>query len=234
MDLLHGSADFADVRNGWTEEPAPPHDVELEVMELPYAFRSTLQTVPAEVPYLPLADVHARAAQLPAFAVAPVLRVGLLWSASDWDTSRSIPIELLEPLARVRGVELYGLQQGDSAGDWKRAYFPITPLSPYTKEIGSAAGAMLKLDLIITVDSMAAYLAGALGRPVWILLQHHCDWRWMSSRPDSPWYPSMRLFRQATRGDWRTPVRAAAAALQKISTVRGRKLGKGRWAGAVD
>jgi hypothetical protein len=231
VDLLQGSADFGDVRNGWTQMPPPPHDIEIEVMELPYAFRSTLSTVPAAVPYLPLANVHARAAQLPALTVGSALRVGLLWSASDWDTSRSIPIEALEPLADLGGVEFYSLQQGESAQDSVRAGFPITPLSLFTKEIGSAAAAMLELDVIITVDSMAAHLAGALGRPVWVLLQHECDWRWMRSRADSPWYPSMRLFRQHRPRDWRFAVQAAAAALVDVADdlrARARQVALGR------
>jgi hypothetical protein len=213
LTLLAGCPDFGDVCNGWTAAPPERHDVEIEVMELAYAFRSTLATLPAEVPYLPHAHIAARTAELPRFAGGGALRVGLLWAASEWDTSRSIPIDALEPLGAIRGVRFYSLQQGASAKDRQRAPFPIEPLSNHTADVASAAAAMLELDLVITVDSMAAHLAGALARPVWVLLQHDADWRWMTQRSDSPWYPTMRLFRQRAPGDWRSVARAVGAAL---------------------
>jgi hypothetical protein len=213
LPLFDASDRFGQVRNGWTTEPPPPHDLEIEVMELPYAFRSTAQSLPRNVPYLPLDPVRRRGDALPALPKGDALRVGLLWSASEWDTSRSIPLEALAPLARVPHVQFYSLQQGDHAEPASAAPFPIEPYSRYTTEITAAAAAMLELDLVITADAMAAHLAGALARPVWVLLKHDADWRWMTGRSDSPWYPTMRLLRQPQPGDWSALAQALADAL---------------------
>src|SRR5205814_1293816 len=117
--------------------------------------------------------------------------VGLIWAASDWDPSRSIPLCSLAPLRELERVRFYSLQQGAPARDYSHAPFPLCALSPYTEDVITAARAMLELDLIIAVDAMGAHLAGALGRPVWVLLKHEADWRWMNERSDSPWYPTM-------------------------------------------
>jgi hypothetical protein len=148
------------------------------------------------------------------------LRVGLLWAASEWDTSRSIPIGALAPLCAVRGVRYYSLQQGDRGGEWQHAPLPVSPLSSHTTAVEAAAAAMLALDLIITVDGMSAHLAGGLGRPVWVLLKEQCDWRWMRERSDSPWYPTMRLFRQRSAGDWTSVVAEVAVALSAVAGAR--------------
>ncbi len=214
--LLELLAPLGDVRNGWTGE-APPHDLEIEVMELAYAFRCTPETLPKSVPYLPIAPLRKRAAALPMLKNDGELRVGLLWAASAWDERRSIPLEMLEPLRIVRGVRYYSLQQGAHAHDLAASRLPIEPLSRHTQEVTALAAAMLELDLIVTVDCMAAHLAGALGRPVWTLLRHDADWRWMTDRSDSPWYPTMRLFRQQREGDWRDVVDKLAAALRDAS-----------------
>jgi hypothetical protein len=183
-------------------------------MELAYAFRSTLETLPNVTPYLPLEKVDARAAELATLIGNARLRVGLLWAASEWDSSRSIPIDLLKPLACAAGVEFFSLQQGAGEHEWSHAPFQMRSLSVHTRDVVSAAAAMSKLDLIITVDSMAAHLAGAFARPVWVLLQHASDWRWMKGRADSPWYPRMRLFRQREPGNWGSAVQELAAALR--------------------
>jgi hypothetical protein len=220
LSLFAGSDDFGSVRNGWSAEPPPPHEVEIEVMEFPYALRSTVETVPRTVPYLPLTTIKERASRLPPMAERDGLRVGLLWAASEWDESRSIPLPLLEPLARVPHVRFYSLQQGEHAARAAEAPFEIEPYSRHTSDITAAAAAMLELDLIVTVDAMAAHLAGALARPVWVLLQNVADWRWMCDRSDSPWYPTMRLFRQPQQGDWRAVVEQAAAALSPLVNSR--------------
>jgi hypothetical protein len=216
LNMFAGCADFGNVQNGWTDVP-PPHDVQVEIMELAYAFRSTQATLPKQVPYLPLENIRRCTAALPPLSPGGGLRVGLIWAASDWDTRRSVPIEMLEPLGRARGVQFYSLQQGKSSDDCARAAFPISVLSRHTADITAAAAAMLQLDLIISVDSMTAHLAGALGRPVWLLLQHEADWRWMMKRSDSPWYPTMRVFRQHTQGHWNAVVHDVATALHQVA-----------------
>lgn len=205
---------FGDVRDGWTDEPPPDHDVAIEVMELPYAFRSTIDGLPCSVPYIPLRGLRAGMTQLPGVGAKQALDVGLVWAASEWDPSRSLTVDALAPLASIPNVRFHALQQGPHAAQWRAAPLSIHPLNAHTTEIAACAAAMLKLDLVVTVDCMVAHLAGALGRPVWMLLQRHADWRWMDDRADSPWYPTMRLFRQSRAGSWDGVIAAVANALQ--------------------
>jgi hypothetical protein len=144
------------------------------------------------------------------------MRVGLLWAASEWDGTRSVAPAQLEPMLRVPGVAFYSLQQGPAASDPLVAHFGITSLSPRTEAIEDAAAAMQQLDLVISVDGMPAHLAATLGRPTWLMLKHEADWRWMDGRSDTPWYPSMRLFRQPRAGDWRAVAEAIAASLRQL------------------
>jgi len=132
-----------------------------------------------------------------------------VWKAGDWDDRRSIPPELLAPLAEVPGVELHVLQRGPGLAE-RPAGFGIDSGSDNVLE---AARVMKALDLVVTVDSMPAHLAGALGVPTWTLLHADPDWRWMEARDDSPWYPTMRVIRQERAGDWTGVVARVAADL---------------------
>ncbi|HEY0151540.1 MAG TPA: glycosyltransferase family 9 protein [Longimicrobium sp.] len=170
--------------------PEVVFDADVEVMELPHIFRDTTRTLPAEVPYL-----HAEPAPLPRDGR---LAVGLVWKAGDWDDRRSIPPELLAPLGEIPGVELHILQRGPGLRE-RPAGFGIDSGSD---DVLATARVMKALDLVVTVDSMPAHLAGALGVPTWTLLHADPDWRWMEGRDDSPWYPTMRLIRQERAGDW--------------------------------
>jgi hypothetical protein len=210
LALLQGAPGLGTVLNGWTDEPAPAHEVEIEIMELPYALRTRIDTLPA--PYAQLAPRIAGRIDF-SWSRDGKPRIGLLWAASDWDRSRSIPVALLEPLLRNDQVHFFSLQQGDAANDQLPRGTVVTPLSRHTREIADAAAAMLELDLFISVDAMAAHLAATLGRPTWLLLKHEADWRWMENRSDSPWYPSMRLFRQPAPDDWSSVVALGAREL---------------------
>ena len=169
--------------------PDVAYDVDVELMELPHVFRTTLDTIPASIPYL-----H----------VPPLRRwthdfaVGIAWAAGDWNPRRSIPFELLQPLARVPGVSLHVLQRGHHREDWRFGCGTLAHVhDPYEE-----AQFMRALDLVISVDSLPAHLAGALGVPVWSLLQHEPDWLWMALGDRTPLYPKMRLFRQPRPGEW--------------------------------
>jgi hypothetical protein len=216
VDLLSGTPGLGRVLNGWAEHPLPENAVEIEVMELAYASRAATGTLPSAL-WLPHDRIRMRLPALARHLHGDRKRVGLIWTPSDWDTSRGIPLYELEPLQTVRHVEFFSLQQGRAASTWREAPFPLHPLSVHTQDIVDAAAAMLALDLVITVDGMAAHLAGTLGRPVWVLLKHHADWRWMRDRHDSPWYPTMRLYRQPEADDWRSVAHALAAALDEQS-----------------
>jgi hypothetical protein len=187
------------------------YDVDVEVMELPHVFRTTLATVPREVPYL-----HVPPSRL---ASKDQLNVGLVWQAGDWDERRSIPVHLLRPLARVPGVTLHVLQRGAALAD-RPVGFGVDAGSD---DVLAAARVMRALDAVVTVDSMPAHLAGALGVPTFTLLHAAPDWRWMEHREDTPWYPTMRLFRQPTPGDWPSVVARVADELRRMAASRERE-----------
>ena len=178
------------------------YDVDIEVMELPYAFRTTLATIPSEVPYL-------TAAPLALDDRAP--RVGIVWRSGDWDQRRSLEFRFVRALLDVRNVSWYSLQLDEDVyeRDHRLRRLDVRGLVPTARAIGA-------MDLVISVDTMSAHLAGALAIPVWTLLAHNADWRWMEDRSDSPWYPTMRLFRQWRPGDWLSVIDEVRLALSNF------------------
>lgn len=180
------------------------YDVDVEIMELSHVFRSTPETLPAAVPYL-----HVEPAPL---ATDGTLAVGIVWKAGDWDGRRDIPYPLLAPLAEIPGVELHVLQRGSGLAE-REAGFGVVSGSDDPHE---AARVMRALDLVISIDSMPAHLAGAVGVPVWTLLHSDPDWRWMLDRDDTPWYPTMRLFRQQRPGDWESVLARVVDELRRL------------------
>ena len=208
VELLRGAPGLGEVHDGWQGPNWPAHDLEIEVMELAYACRPTARTVPAPYPHL-ARRCAARSFDLPGDDGRA--RVGLLWASSDWDPTRSVPWPLLQPLLALEHLRFFGLQQGPAASEAEGSPF-IEPLWRRTGAIVDAAAAMMRMDLVISIDGMPAHLAATLGRPTWLLLKHEADWRWMDGRSDSPWYPAMRLFRQPRAGDWAGVVDAVVAA----------------------
>jgi hypothetical protein len=182
-------------------EPEVAYDVDIEIMELLYALRPTLHTLPAPVPY-----IHVEPA--PALR-SDRLAVGLVWRSGNWDPRRSIPVELLACLEDVPNVDWTLLQWGLAPHEWPHRF----GTHPRMTNVLDAAAQMRSLDLLICVDTFAAHLAGALAVPVWTLLHADADWRWMQGRADSPWYPTMRLFRQSRPGDWQSVLRDVSSAL---------------------
>jgi hypothetical protein len=165
--------------------PDVEYDVDIEIMELAHALRISAERLPGCVPYFDVA---------PTPRPSTGLSVGVLAHAGEWDARRSVPVDLLAGLAQSSGVSLYNLQLE-----------PPLPGMPdlSTPDILQLAARVRALDLVITPDTMLAHLAGALGVNTWTLLHAEADWRWMGpERTDSPWYPSMRLFRQRRPGDW--------------------------------
>lgn len=178
----------------------PAWDVQVEIMELPYLFRTTHPELPVAERYIDLpASIIAQAAAAMQPEVHP--RVGLVWAGGEWNPARSIPVSLLAPLLEDDTIQFWSLQGGPASAE-----AAACGLRDATALCGDGlvplAATIANLDLVITVDTLAAHLAGALGKPVWLMLQYEADWRWMTARDDSPWYPTMRLFRQPTSGDW--------------------------------
>ncbi|HVE54499.1 MAG TPA: hypothetical protein VNB23_14060, partial [Ramlibacter sp.] len=213
LGLLRGAPGLGDVRNYWTDDPLPAHDVDTEVMELPYLLRTTLPRLPPPYPHL-RAQLHDGPSLV--LRADGRLHVGLLWASSDWDATRSIPLSSLAPLFALDGVLFHSLQQGEAADDPLLDRLGIVRLSPRTRDIAQCAAAMCELDLVIAIDGMPAHLAATLGRPTWVLLKHEADWRWMEGRADSPWYPSVRLFRQRAPGAWERLAEEVAHALRDV------------------
>lgn len=183
----------------------PPVDYYINLMSLPHRLGITLDTLPAEVPYL-YPDRNLAAAWRERLQAFPGRKIGLVWAGNPknpGDRIRSCPLMALWPLLRIPGVSWFSLQKGDSAG--QLAGLPqgtVTDLGPLLDDYSDTAAALQELDLLVTVDTSIAHLAGAINRPVWVLLPHTPDWRWLLGRDDSPWYPVVRLFRQTAIGDW--------------------------------
>ena len=219
VSLLRGMP-FLDAVLTWSDGPlrkGADWDQQVEVMELPRIFRTELATIPAEIPYLWVDQRYLDASAL-ALQHDGRPRVGLLWEGGGWDRKRDVPLAELRPVLETTGVWWYSFQRGPGRDELAGAEFGgrVRDLSGDAAETVYFAADLMQIDLLITVDTMAAHLAGALGKPVWVLLAHDADWRWMLDRPDSPWYPTMRLFRQSAPGEWEEPVRRVSKELLKF------------------
>ena len=185
-------------------KPLPSFDFHVPLLSLPHILGTILADIPADVPYLSVPDGVAAPALEPADGR---LRVGIVWQGNTKhknDRNRSCPLRHFEALARRNDVTLYSLQVGPGAADLKglATDAPIHDLGARLGDFADTAAAIAELDLVITVDTAVAHLAGAMARPIWTLLPFAPDWRWLLERDDSPWYPTMRLFRQSHQGDW--------------------------------
>jgi tetratricopeptide (TPR) repeat protein len=197
--------------------PLPSFDVHCPLMSLPILLGSRFDSPPVLPPYLrpPADEIAFWKSRLD--ALPPGLRVGLAWSGNtgnSWNSIRSIALSELWPLADSRPVQWVSLQLGSAAREVPSA-LPTMKLTDWTAEFHdfSDAALMANLDLIISVDTSVAHLAGALARPTWLLLSRAADWRWLREREDTPWYPNTRLFRQSKLGDWASVIQQVAAAL---------------------
>lgn len=197
--------------------PLPEFDAHCPLMSLPFVFGSTVETIPREVPYLRSDPVKAAAWQR-RLGSRERLRIGLAWSGSaghENDRYRSIPLDRLSSLAALP-FEFHSLQN-----EYRAADIPVLEASAFVRrhdellhDFSDTAALVEAMDLVISVDTSVAHLAGALGKPVWVLLPYSPDFRWMLAREDSPWYPSARLFRQPAVGDWSSVVLRVCEALR--------------------
>ncbi len=179
-------------------------------MSLPHILRTTLETIPGECPYLRPPENPEMSA---AIAAPPgALKAGLVWAGNPEhhnDRNRSIPLDTFGPLLSMDSVRFFSLQVGSPAGRIGVLGLEdrLTDLGGHLTDFSATASAVGQLDLLITVDTATAHLTGAIEKPVWTLLPFVPDWRWLMEREDTPWYPSMRLFRQKTIGDWDAVIR---------------------------
>jgi tetratricopeptide (TPR) repeat protein len=199
---------------------AIPHfDVHCPLMSLPLAFKTTIETIPSVVPYItvPQDAIDKWRSKLS----AQKLKVGIAWAGNpdfDGDRDRSILLKNILPVTRIDGIKYFSLQK-----DLRDADDELLNANPYIvrvdKEINDfedTAAIIMSLDLVISSDTSIVNLAGALGRPVWVLLPFLSDWRWLLDRDDTPWYPTARLFRQRNEGDWATVLDDVCTALKQL------------------
>jgi hypothetical protein len=176
-------------------------------MVLPWLLRATVATLPRAVPYLHVEPV---ARPKPA-----ALTVAVVWRAGPWDAARSIAAGDVSCLTDVPGVLCVAAEPRSAAADiagWRGHWQPCDSVDALARLVAG-------VDLVVSVDTMCAHLAGALGVPVWTLLACDADWRWMIDRDDSPWYPTMRLFRQTVRGSWEWPLARVRRELQRAAAM---------------
>ncbi len=203
-------------------EQRPPYDAHVLLMSLPYLLGLRLDTIPARVPYIP---VERRPVASLVDAPPSILRIGVVWAGNPMhhrDRLRSIPLQAFAPLFAIPGTAWYALQKGDAslahAGAIPGAR--VTDLGPHLNDFRDTAAVLERLDLVISVDTSVAHLAGALGRPTWTLLTHVPDFRWMLDRQDTPWYPTMRLFRQPEPHAWAPVLAAVESELRELVKTR--------------
>ncbi len=195
----------------------PPFDYHAHLLGLPHVLGTDTGTIPRDVPYVfaPEARIARWRARIPR---GGALNVGLVWAGDPLGgrgRQKSLPLAALAPWGRIPGMRFFSLQKGDAAAEAARppAGLPLENLSPDIRDFGDTAAIIASLDLVISVCTSVTHLAGAMGVRTWTMLPEPADWRWMEARDDTPWYPTMRLFRQPRQGDWASVVARVGDAL---------------------
>jgi len=193
----------------------PPADFACALGSLPRIFGTRVDTIPAPIPYLapPAERLERWRARMAGDGRA---RIGLVWAGSPThsnDRNRSMPLAALAGIGAIPGLRLYSLQKGPAAAQLSGSGMAVEPLGDELADFADAAAALSQIDVLVSVDTSVVHLAGALGRPALLLLPAGLDWRWLIGRDDSPWYPTLRLVRQRTPGDWAGVVERVAAEL---------------------
>jgi len=221
MPVLEGFAGIDEmIERSSDGNPSARFDAYVPLMSLPYIFQTTPSTVPDIVPYLSAAPVKAVAWKK--FIGESGFKVGIVWAGRPEhmdDRNRSCRLADFACLSKLPHIRWFGLQKGPAAsqtGEWPASERFIN-LGEAFDDFTDTAGAIANLDLIISVDTSVAHLAGAMGKPVWVLLPFIPDWRWMMEREDTPWYPTMRLFRQPAQGNWNSVFNAVAHSLKNAT-----------------
>jgi len=199
-------------------EPLPPFDMHCPLLSLPLAFATEPRTIPTNIPYIapPAADVRRWRKRLP----QPRPRIGLVWSGDrlhDNDLNRSLRLETLLPLLDLTSVSFVSLQHVVREEDVPvlRSRPDVIHVGGEFRDFADTAGALAALDAVISVDTAVAHLAGAMGKPLFLLLPFAADFRWLREPQDSPWYPTARLYRQPKFGDWQSVIAALAQDLTR-------------------
>ena len=216
MDEIAAAFDGVDHVLG-QNEPLPKFDYYVHVMGLPRVFGTDLDSIPAEVPYLRVDPVRVERWSRRLASDAGCLKVGIAWAGRpghERDAYRSIKLRTLLPICEIEGIEFYSLQKGEGEEE-------ITAIAKASQlatldarnDFDGTAALVAAMDLVISVDTSIAHLSGALARPTWILLAFAPDWRWQTAGSESRWYPTARLFRQSSRGNWPSVVSRVRSSL---------------------
>jgi tetratricopeptide (TPR) repeat protein len=188
------------------QDQLPPFDFHSPLPNLPHIFEASLENLPGDYPYLQSTPSSTSEKLLQVFSASSGFRVGVVWSGNPNHGNnhrRSCPLTIFDPLGEVQGVNWFSLQVDPPLDQvFSSSTLDLTDLSPYLKDFNDTAEALEYLDLLISVDTSIIHLAGAMGKTGWLLVPYNPDWRWLMNREDSPWYPSLRLFRQKIAGDW--------------------------------
>ena len=200
-------------------EPLPPVDWQCPLLSLPLALGTDWNSIPAKIPY-----IHPDPKLVEAWRqrlTGNSLRIGLVWGGRPsfpHERWRSIPLELLAPLTNLEGTTFYSLQMGPQASQIKElgSGVRVIDLQDEQADFADTAAIVANLGLVISIDTSVAHLAGAMGKPVWVLLHSAPDWRWLLERDDNPWYPTARLFRQSTLGNWQDVVTRLERELRQL------------------
>ncbi len=200
------------------EKCSEPYDLSIPLMSLPNLFGTTPETIPNQEPF-----IHSTPERINDWRNKigdTGFKVGIVWTGSPTNTGghhRSCSLDSFAPLAEIQGVQLFGLQKQEAGVKLpeRSEFVLINNFGSKFKDFADTAAAIENLDLVISIDTAVAHLAGAMGKPVWTLLPFSPDWRWLLNREDSPWYPTMRLFRQPEPGDWDSVFRQVEAELRR-------------------
>jgi tetratricopeptide (TPR) repeat protein len=214
--IFEGMSDVDVVESQIRTSIASAFDLHCSMMSLPHLLHTGLDTVPAQVPYLFVPDAQ-KAAWIPRLAALHGLKVGLAWAGNPMltkDALRSIPLREWAPILAVEGVSFVSLQKSEASAQLTGTNALITDWMNESKDLLDTAALIVNLDLVICVDTSIAHLAGALGKPVWLLNRHESEWRWLLERADSPWYPTMQIFRQHMEHDWHGSLEEVATSLK--------------------
>jgi hypothetical protein len=197
-------------------------DIHCPLMSVPHLLGTSLDTIPNIVPYI---DVPKELVDAWQMRLQPLngLKVGLVWAGGKQtakDHLRSVQLAQFRPLFSAADVQFINLQKGDPKNQLAASGFPIVDWMDECVDVMGTAALIANLDLVISVDTSMAHLAGALGVPVWMMNRHESEWRWLLEREDSPWYPSMRIFNQQLPGEWDAVIRKMAGELERLSEAK--------------
>jgi tetratricopeptide (TPR) repeat protein/glycosyltransferase involved in cell wall biosynthesis len=208
------------------KEPSIEYDYQIPLLSLPQYFNTTTETIISEVPYIYADSAHSKK-MAEIIGNCKEFKIGIVWGGNPvhtGDSSRSCRLENFKTLLSVPNIKFYSLQKGSPLEQLENCSFPVTVLNEYIDTFMDTAAAIENLDLVITIDTSVAHLAGAMGKKTWLLLPFFPDWRWMLDRKDSPWYPTMKLFRQSEEGNWKSVLKEVETELREYVMTDGKNV----------